>query len=225
MTEEKRPWKTVAVWTAGCLTVWAILAAGGGGQSKDATRFTAPEQETTGKGGAVAKTPKRTQAEAENSCADPAACREANRKAYARAGKPDWIYTDSRDPMRGTIRSANIESANRLDFAFPYDGGATATLSLRKIGGDLNVMISVDKGQFICYGMGNTEVRAKFDGREVEDYTCGQASDGSNNVIFIRSESSFLDSLKKAKVLIIEATFYQAGARQMTFHVAGLNWK
>jgi hypothetical protein len=182
-------------------------------------------QETNSKGGAVAKTPKRTQAEAENSCADPAACREANRKAYARVGKPDWVYADGRDPMRGTIRSANIASANKLEFAFPYDGGATATLSLRKIGGDLNVMIRVDKGQFICYGMGNTEVRAKFDGREIEDYTCGRAADGSSNVLFIRSESSFLASLKKAKTLIVEATFYQAGARQMTFHVEGLNWK
>jgi hypothetical protein len=226
MEADVRRAKTVLVWSAVALAVWATLAANGGSQSENAKRLTTPEHETSSKGGAIAKIPKRTQAEAENSCADPAACREANRKAYARVGKPDWIYADSRDPMRGTaIRSASIDSANRLEFAFPYDGGSTATLSLRKMNGDLNVMLSVNKGQLICYGMGNTEVRAKFDGREIEDYSCGRAADGSSNVLFIRSESSFLASLKKAKTLIVEATFYQAGARQMTFHVEGLVWK
>jgi hypothetical protein len=216
MGEETRRWKTALGLMLAGLVAWAVLGSAGGGNSKDANRLT--ESQTTGDH-------QKTSADPADSCADPAACREANRIAYARAGKPGWVYADGQNPMRGTIRSANIESSDRLEFAFPYAGGSTATLSLRKMNNDLDVMISVDKGQFICYGMGDSEMKAKFDNGKVQDFRCGRAADGSANVIFIKPGSSFLASLRKAKVLIVEATFYQAGARQMTFHVEGLDWK
>jgi len=46
----------------------------------------------------------------------------------------------------------------------------------------------------------------------------------SSDVIFLSPESKIIDKLKKAKKVVIEPEFYQAGYQQVSFDVSGLEW-
>lgn len=127
--------------------------------------------------------------------------------------------------MRGTTtRFASIESQNQLQFNFPYNGGSTGRLTLRDKSGDLNVMLSIDKGQFTCNPFSNNTVAVKFDSGSILRFRCTGTSDGTSNVIFLESEHRFLNGLKRSQHAIIEAEFFQAGPQQFKFNTAGLKW-
>jgi hypothetical protein len=138
-----------------------------------------------------------------------------------------WTYSDSKDEMRGTTtRYASVDSENKLEFNFPYNGGATATLGLRQTPkSGLDIYVEVTKGQFLCHSFMNTHVSVKFDNGPIQRFSCTDTSDGRSTMIFIRSEGRFLAALRHAKKTVIEAEFYQAGEQQMIFDTAGLNWK
>lgn len=162
----------------------------------------------------------------EDRCADPEACREANRKAYARIGKKDWVYFNGKDKMTGAAyRTASIESPETLDFRFPYNGGSTATLTVQKRNGKTTIWFGVNKGQVLCSIVGDDYIRVKFDSGKVQNFRCLRAADGSSNMIAFNNADRFLRSLKSAEKLLVEVTFYQDGARQIGFNVAGLEWK
>jgi hypothetical protein len=135
-----------------------------------------------------------------------------------------WVYSDSKDDMRGTVSHfAAVESQNALDFQFPYKGGH-ATLNLRNNpSSGLNIYLSIE-GQFICSPFENGKVSAKFDDGPVRQFRCSEPSDQASGVLFINSEKAFLAELKKAKTLTVEAEFFRDGERQMTFDVHGLKW-
>lgn len=143
----------------------------------------------------------------------------------APAPESNWSYNSDRDEMRGTTtRYARVQSDNELQFDFPYNGGSHGTLQLRDKAGDLNVILSIDKGQFTCSGIMNQTVAVKFDEGAIQRYACANASDGSSNVLFLMSERRFLKQLRSAHKVIIEVEFFQAGNQQLTFDVAGLKW-
>ena len=137
-----------------------------------------------------------------------------------------WAYRDITDDMRGIKgKIAAIDANEELDFDFPYNGGSTATLNLRKDIHGLNVYLKVSKGQFLCNSFSNTTVAVKFDKGPIRHVGCTDTNDGSTDTIFLRGERPFIQQLKQAQKVTIEATFFQAGTRQMTFDVAGLDWK
>jgi hypothetical protein len=129
----------------------------------------------------------------------------------------EWIYSLRSDPMGGAVATARVESANTFDFDFPYQGEQHATLTLRSDKG-LNVMVSIDRGQFVC-PMG-CSVLVRFDDETAQRWRATGPSDFDTEVIFLRNESKFLKQLKKARVVRIEAEFYQEGTRIMEFPVA-----
>lgn len=220
MEKETRRWKTALGLMLAGLVVWAMLASGEGGNSKDVNRMTVGE--ATGGQDVVSK----LSGDPADSCADPTACREANRKAYARAGKPSWSYSDGRDEMRQTkIRVASIESPEKLDFPFPYNGGSTATLRIQKHKNQTTIWLAVDKGQLLCSFTGDTVIPVKFDSGKVQEYRCLNAQGGASNTFALQPASRFLSKLKASKKVIIEATFFRSGARQIGFEVEGLDWK
>lgn len=136
-----------------------------------------------------------------------------------------WTYKETSDQMRGTVQHfATLRSDNALDFAFPYQGGSRGTLTLRLEGSTLNVLLSVDKGQFMCSASEENIVSAKFDAGPVQDFRCNTSSDGNTGVIFVMSEMDFLRQLKASSKLIMEAEFYREGRRQLVFTVPGLTW-
>ena len=139
--------------------------------------------------------------------------------------RSNWQYQEQKDKMRNqTTRYASLESDNQLSFDFPYNGGSTGKLLLRispKYG--KNVILEVDKGQFLCSFEGCT-VHVKFDNQPIVSYGVAEAADGSSNVVFIHNYAGFVKQLRQAKKLTIEAQFYQGGSRQLEFSPAGLNW-
>ena len=136
-----------------------------------------------------------------------------------------WRYSEQLDKMRNqTTRYASLNSDNELSFQFPYNGGSTGELTLRvspKYGKD--VILQVTKGQFLCSFEG-CYVHVKFDNRPIVQYGAAEPSDGTSNLIFIHNYAGFVQQLKHAKKLTIEAEFYQEGRQQLEFSAAGLNW-
>lgn len=143
----------------------------------------------------------------------------------AEASAQTWQYETTKDEMRGTTSSrASVVSTNQLDFAFPYHGGSSGKLLLRRKDGELSVMIFISKGQFTCFDYQDDKVAMKFDAGPVLQYACSRADDGRTDVIFISPEQEILERLRKSKRLTVEAQFFQAGRQQLTFDTAGLNW-
>jgi hypothetical protein len=136
-----------------------------------------------------------------------------------------WGYETNDDKMRNTTtKYATVSSTNILHFEFPYSGGSTGEISLRKSGRSGNdAMLRISKGQFVC----STEctISAKFDDGKVEKYSVVEPSDGSSDTLFIQSYDRFVSKLKKSNKLVIEAEFYQAGLQQIEFKTYGLEWK
>lgn len=136
----------------------------------------------------------------------------------------NWNYSEDADQMRGTVtKVAMIESTNELGFDFPYHTG-NAILLLRKRPEDgLNVILKVD-GQFTCNSFNDGFVSVKFDNDPIKKFSCTEPADGSIGTLFIQGERRFVERLRKAKSVTIEAEFFQAGRRQMRFDVGGLKW-
>ncbi len=136
-----------------------------------------------------------------------------------------WSYQDTSDKMRGTKgRIASIDANEELDFDFPFNGGSTASLNLRRDRRGQNVYLRVSKGQFLCNSFSNSSVAVRFDGGPIKQFSCSDTADGSSDTIFLNGESKFVSELKHAKHVTIEAMFFQAGAKQMSFDTAGLDW-
>jgi len=137
-----------------------------------------------------------------------------------------WGYNESEDKMgRGTIRIAYVKSLNELSFDFPYQGSQRAELQLRshpKYGKD--VILSIQKGQFLCNGYDGCNVSVRFDNGKPQTYRASEPSDHSTTVLFLNNYDRFLSKARKAKKAYIEAQFFQEGARVFEFDIAGLKW-
>lgn len=134
-----------------------------------------------------------------------------------------WAYWGEKDPMgRGDIQFASAKSATTLNFDFPYGGPQHATLVLRthpQHGKD--VMLQVERGQFLCR-IDGCSVLVRFDEGKPERYSASGPSDLSTTVIFIRNFDRFVAAARKAKVVRIEAEFYQSGSKMIEFPIADL---
>ncbi|MBY5438551.1 hypothetical protein [Rhizobium leguminosarum] len=138
----------------------------------------------------------------------------------------DWLYEQEIDKMRGSvINYASVRSDNVLDFSFPYDGGSIATLGFRlRDPNQLEAYLMISKGQFTCSGYSYDVVSVKFDQRPLQEFRCNQAADGDTKTIFINDAMGFLRQMQSTSKIIIEASFYQEGSRQLNFSVAGIRW-
>ncbi len=143
------------------------------------------------------------------------------------AAPTKWAYSEYQDEMgRGTTKLAQVVSSNTVRFGFPYQGETRATLQLRKspkYGQD--VMVRVERGQFVSSYTKNF-VTVRFDDGELWKFAIGEPEDGATGLLFMRpvDAESFIDQLRKAKSLKIEADFYQEGPRVFEFAVRGLDW-
>ncbi|ENW29318.1 hypothetical protein F924_00881 [Acinetobacter lwoffii ATCC 9957 = CIP 70.31] len=139
----------------------------------------------------------------------------------------NWQYEASKDEMRGIeSRFATTVSTNTVDFDFPYNGGSKLILALRKRGSEVDVMVSITKGQILC-GIQNCEAAFKFDDGAVQSITMSEPDSHASDLLFVaydKTESKIISQLKNSKKLVIEVPFYQQGKKQFTFDVSGLEW-
>jgi hypothetical protein len=136
-----------------------------------------------------------------------------------------WTYLDTRDEMRNTsTRTACLDAIAPLHFREPYEGDTTARVCFRQSPQDgLDVIVHVQRGQFDC-GMGCT-LQVKFDDGPVRPFRAEGEGGGEATSIFVQDKSRFLASMRTAHRVVIEASFYRDGTRQIEFDgAAGLAW-
>ena len=128
----------------------------------------------------------------------------------------DTIY----NKMAGTKTFIiSTRSTNSLIFKFPYDGGSYVDLMIRYKNNSNEIMLSINKGQFI-----GESIHVKFDNDKQEEYSLSKTTDGSSDVVFLESSKKFINRLKTAKKLMIQAEFFQEGQNIIEFDVEGFKW-
>lgn len=136
-----------------------------------------------------------------------------------------WSYKESSDPMgRGTVKQADVNSINQVNFDFPYRGPQRGELTLRihpKHGKD--VILSIKKGQFVC-GVSGCTVSVRFDQGKAQKYSAVEPADYSTTYLFLQGYDRFVAAAKKSKRVFIEAQFYQEGPQVFEFDIADLKW-
>lgn len=136
-----------------------------------------------------------------------------------------WDYASDTDKMTSKLTyQATINSTNKLQFESPYDGGSTASILIRNKDGKNDVMLIIDKGQFVSSVSDDAKVNVRFDSDLAIAFTGSEPSDGSSTVLFIDPAKKFITHIKNAKKMIVQAEFYESGLREMEFNVAGLKW-
>lgn len=131
-----------------------------------------------------------------------------------------WKYYLEKDEMTDAeTKIASIVSDNEVEFDFPYDGGSSMTLFVRKSAKyGTDVFIKVSKGQFICNEFnGTNKINIRFDDNAPMQFYVSEPSDASSDVLFLKKASKFIGLAKDAKVIKIEAPFFQEGNRVFTF--------
>lgn len=136
-----------------------------------------------------------------------------------------WKYGTDTDKMTSNLKFfASINATNKLNFASPYEGGSIATITLRNQDKKNEVILTIDKGQFICHESDGCPIKVRFDSDPAISFKGGEPSDGSSTALFIDPASKFITHAKKAKKMIVQAEFYEEGVQDMTFNIDGLKW-
>lgn len=136
---------------------------------------------------------------------------------------PAWQYEKTVDQAGHPVYKASIVSPTQLRFDFPYAGGSTATLTIRKRESGTHVYIQVSNGQFNRSFQGG-HARVRFDSRPPATYAFSAAENGSANVIFFDSEQALIGQLKASQKMTVDVEFAGQSKRQIEFRTAGLTW-
>ena len=140
-------------------------------------------------------------------------------------GPTNWTYSEHQDGMgRGVTKVAQVVSSNAVQFGFPYQGETHAALQLRrspKYGQD--VMLRVERGQFVSSHT-HDYITARFDDGQLSKFEIGEPAESTTGLLFIHENEDFINQLRNAKTVKIEADFFQEGPRVFEFDVQGLNW-
>lgn len=138
----------------------------------------------------------------------------------------DWNYTTQVDKMNGsTIQIAHVASSNSLSLPSPYTGKNHGRIIVRSAKANgLAVVVQVEKGQFIC-GVSSCSVLVRFDEKQPTKFRAVPPSDHDPKMLFLEPEKQFIDAAKKAKVIRMQATMFQAGEQILEFAVGQpLSW-
>ena len=153
----------------------------------------------------------------------------AKSTAIAPAQADNWTYNvDSSDMMnKYVVYTATCEGLNQLQLKSPYDGGSTMSIILRNgfKGKGNDVMITIDKGQFMGSITGDESIKVKFDDEAPKTFSYVDPADASSGIIFITNAKGFINELKKSKQVIIELTIFDNGVQQVKFNTSNLKWK
>lgn len=134
-----------------------------------------------------------------------------------------WQYETDTDKMTSKVRSfAMVTATNKLEFDFPYKGGSTGVITIRTNDKENEVVLTIDKGQFL--GGEDHPVSVKFDGDAPLQFSANEPSDGKATVLFLHPAKKFISRIKTAKKMMVQAEFYESGQQVMEFDVAGLKW-
>ena len=143
----------------------------------------------------------------------------------AAVAKKAWHYFHLTDKMTGDVTEfACLDSEDKLQFAFPYDGGSTGTICFTKWAegkdNEYKAYFDIDKGQILCSQ--SCSVFMKLDDGKPLFVSATPDSNGSSKSISLNSSYFFgpksnRASLREAKVLMLQVEYYQEGRQVLTF--------
>ncbi len=152
------------------------------------------------------------------------------------AASLSWSVRTASDSLTKEEHSyAVVESLNKVQFEFPYEGEQRATLLYRPLdaGDHIEPLIrlSLEKGQFYCKDPRHCSVRYRLDDAEPSGWRAKVRDDGGTNWIDLgkghtedpNSSTCVLLLLTTAKKVTIETAFYGQGSRTFEFQVSGLS--
>lgn len=132
-----------------------------------------------------------------------------------------WRHQLDKDEMTDEVTHYYLNnSLNSIRFAFPYEGGSTATFQVRVKGKKKEIIYSISKGQFIGSSLNDGKAVLRFDDEPPMTVSMNEPSDYSSDLVFLGSEQKILSKLKTAKTLKIQTEFYQEGNRVFEFNVS-----
>lgn len=138
----------------------------------------------------------------------------------------DWTYTNQVDKMNGsTTQFAFVGSVNSLSLPSPYSGKNHGRITVRSAKANgLAVVVQVEKGQFIC-GINSCSVLVRFDEKPPIKFRAVPPADRDSKTLFLEPEKQFIEAAKKAKMIRLQATMFQAGDQILEFASATpLSW-
>ena len=132
-----------------------------------------------------------------------------------------WTYSSRTDPMTGkTYHFATVKSLNKVNLKWPYDGGTTFFLVISGKKNPTFVTLIASKGQFLYGGL----VSIKFDYSRPFRVAMMFPSNGRTDNVNLYYVWKIVKKLKDARLLTIEAPFYQDGRKIIQFDVTGFKW-
>lgn len=131
---------------------------------------------------------------------------------------PSWEYSREPDKMRGGESvGAVVRSVSSLNLGFPYHGRNYGHLQVRQSPQyGLDVLLFVDKGQFIC-PVDGCSIMVRFDDKPAMRMSVVEPADHDSKVLFLSSPKRFIEAARKARIIRVQATMYQEGDQQMEF--------
>lgn len=130
-----------------------------------------------------------------------------------------WSRREETDPMndsKSVFVSVTSDNSNKLDL--PY-GDVYATIIVRRMKKyGVDVLIRTSDGQIFGNEYDNENyVTIRFDSNKPMRFYYNTSSDGSNDVVFLRKRSAFIQAAKKAKMITVEIPYFQNGRQIFTF--------
>lgn len=151
---------------------------------------------------------------------------EDRAEASPKEPESNWQYYNDKDEMRGTeSRYAQLEGSNTINLDFPYGEQRGSIVVRQSAQFGFDILVGVESGQIMCNSFSRSHINVKFDDGPIQRYGCTDASDGTNNMVFIEGSKGFLGKLKQSKKVIVEAEFFQNGMQQLAFDTANLKWE
>ena len=138
--------------------------------------------------------------------------------------KNHWYVKTSTDAMTDKeVVIASLLSQNIVNFGFPYEGGSSLTINIRKKNNDIDVYFTISKGQFVCSEYSGTDTMLiRFDDEEPVKYKMSESATNDSDILFIRyssAENTFLSKCKSAHSIKVQANFFEEGSKVFEFKV------
>ena len=128
-----------------------------------------------------------------------------------------WQHeTTPDDVSQKPIETDTLMSDTMHNLGFPYSGGTTARLILRhhpRYGND--ILFGINKGQLICAPYEGCAVTVRFDNDKPVRVHANIPADYDTTTLFLHG--NVMNKIKHAKMIVVEATFYQEGERAFVF--------
>lgn len=139
---------------------------------------------------------------------------------HASAWADGWDYSNSTDPMTGKpISTARLASYNTLNLDFPYKGENRGRLLVRRHPTHgLDVIFTIDKGQLMCDSYRGCSATLRFDDGKPMTFRGGESADYDKTVMFLLDRRRFVEAARKAKLIRVQVTIYQAGDQVLEFN-------